>query len=177
MNLFTDQFGLSIEQQINDYMETKSMSNEFLDYIEKFGDCNKVKLFRGDCLYESVIKIGNAFRLWNGFASFTSNKEIAKKFSNDRCVPDWYYDEHEWCANAEYPFKEFINNKENLVPVIIVVDNGKIPKCFSTEKYSDRLKEDEYVVLTEEIEFIIERIEGKYIYCDIRRIPNMHLWR
>ena len=172
MNLFKS----DIECEVLDYMETKSMSYNLIDYINKNGTTNKEVLFRGDCLYKSFIHVGQRFRLWNGFASFTSDNKVADKFANDMNVPDWYFEEKEWCGNHSYPFEEFISREEKLVPIIIVVCKNKIPKCFCTDGYSEKFNESEYIVLTEDIEFLITRIEDKYVYCDVLKIPHMHLY-
>lgn len=174
---YVDQFGFTLKQQIVQYMETKSMSHELTNYINEYGISNPIRLYRGDCLYESVIKKGNSFKLWNGFASFTYDNEIADKFANSDNAPDWYFEENEWCANAEYPFKEFIDKGESLVPVIIVIEENELSNCLCTDNYLDKYNESEYLVITESVEFIINRIEDKFLYCSVRKIPNMHLWK
>lgn len=174
---YIDDVGRTLRVQLQDYMETKSMSYELLDYLREEGDSNELTLMRGDCLYESLIKEGGSFRLWNGFASFTYDEEIAEKFSNAENVPDWYDVEEFWYSEKPYPFKEYVERKEHLIPVIIIIEPEQIPRCICTDNVHDNFNESEYLVYTEDIEFVIDKIVDNKLYCSTRKIPNMNLWR
>lgn len=174
---YIDDVGRTLRVQLQDYMETKSMSYELLDYLREKGDSNELTLMRGDCLYESLVKEGGSFRLWNGFASFTYDEEIAEKFSNTQNIPDWYENEGSWFANRRFPFEEFIERGEPLIPVIIIIEPEQIPRCICTDNVHESFNESEFLVYTEDIEFVIDKVVDNKLYCSTRKIPNMNLWR
>lgn len=162
----------SISEYFVEYMENKSILKPMLNYIASNPEPTDEVIYRGDCLYESKIFVGSTIKLWNTVASFTTDIGVAEKFSNDKHAPDWYYDEYEWIGKEEYPFKDSIANNEKLKPIIFVVKPNAYIKGVFTEKYSDRFNESEYVILTDDIEFCIDRIEGEFLYCSVYSSPR-----
>lgn len=162
----------NISEYFVEYMENKSILKPMLDYIASNPEPVGEVIYRGDCLYESEIFVGSRVKLWNTVASFTTDINVAEKFSNDKHAPDWYYDEYEWVGKEEYPFKDNIARGDKLKPVIFVVKPNEYFKGVFTEKYSGKFGESEYVVLTDNIGMRVERIEGKFLYCDVYESPR-----
>lgn len=163
----------SLDEIIIDYMRTKSIAWEFVDHIKQYGTPNELRLYRGDCLYESTLQVGNRFRLWNTVASFTSDFSIADKFANGYNVPTWYIDETEWDKPGyNYPFSKNIENNENLIPVIITIEKSSPIKAFYTDFYLDEFDESEYVLFVDDIEFEIVSIKDKIVKCKVHELTN-----
>lgn len=158
----------TLDEIVRDYMETKSIAWELVDVINKQGKPNNTVLYRGDCMYESNIVIGNKFRLWNWVASFSRDYKVAEKFANVENAPDWYYDEYEWCNDSyDYPFSKHINNKEKLVPVIIAIEPSRYVKQLCTDEFSNKFRESEHIVSVEYIEFEIVDIKDNVLKCNV----------
>lgn len=150
--LFSD--ANDLHKSIYQYVETKSISKFLMNHLIENGKPIDKPIYRGDSFYEGMVGKNKSFRLWNSVASFSTNIDVAEKFANAENVPDWYFDESEFCVDVEYPFKEFIDRGELLVPVIIRIDGSiDILKLLSTEHELNRFNEDEFILYTEDLEF------------------------
>lgn len=148
------------EDYIKAYVETKDIAYEFVDYILSDGVSNKDVIFRGDCTYPSFLKEGSEFRFHNVVASFTTDRSVAMRFIKTECAPDWYFEEKEWCRSYPYPFTKSVEDGEELVSVIFVLQPNDRIKGIDTSTYdfSQRFNEKEFVIATDDLVFIIERV-------------------
>lgn len=92
-------------KMLKEYKFCKMIWKDFAEKVSASRLNTENILFRGDCAYESFLKVGDIYRLYNPISSWTSDFETAKSFSNKECMPEWYYDEDEWCGEEDFPFK------------------------------------------------------------------------
>lgn len=96
---------MSFFKMLEDYKFCKLIMKDFVEVISNSRLNTTETLFRGDCAYECFLKVGEVYKLHNPVSSWTSEFSTAKSFSNKECMPEWYYDEDEWCGEEDFPFK------------------------------------------------------------------------
>lgn len=156
----------SLHREILDYKKTKSIGKRLVKYVATRGSLPPQKvLYRGDCCYRSMLKLGSIFTFGNPVTSFTTNLGIAKRFSNIENAPDWYTQEKEWCDDTRpWMYKEAVENYEDLIPVIFIIEDCRNVQGMDLTSLNYMFDEDEFIVYTDHVEFMIYSIDHNYVY-------------
>ena len=96
---------MSFLKMLEEYKFCKVILKDFTEAISNSKLNTQEILFRGDCAYECFLNVGEIYKLHNEVSSWTSDFNTAKSFSNKESMPEWYYNEDEWCKEEDFPFK------------------------------------------------------------------------
>jgi hypothetical protein len=141
---------------IKSYRDTKSISYDLVDFTKTAFLNYEGILYRGDSIYKDFLVLGGLIIFHNCISSWSSDYNKAKAFANTNCVPDWYYNEREWCMDYEYPFKG--KDQLDLVPVIFVLESRNNLNGFEMAKYINIAEDTEYVK-GDEKEFVLGNVQ------------------